>query len=50
MTTEEIIKKAFELGNSIANSEEIMALKDIQQKLTQGSNSYDLIMRYQDAE
>lgn len=49
MTTEEIIKKAFELGNSIANSEEIMALKDIQQKLTQDQTAYDLIMRYQDA-
>lgn len=49
MTTEEIIRKAFELGNSIASSEEIMALKDIQQKLNEDQAAYDLIMRYQDA-
>lgn len=49
MTTEEIIKQAFELGNSIANSDEIVALKNIQQKLTEDQTAYDLIMRYQDA-
>lgn len=49
MTTEEIIKLAFELGNSIAESDEIEALKDIQQKLTEDQTAYDLIMRYQDA-
>ncbi len=49
MTTETIIKQAFELGGSIAQSEEITALKLLQQKLTEDQASYDLIMRYQDA-
>lgn len=49
LTTETIIKQAFELGNSIAGSDEISALKDLQQRLTEDQNSYDLIMRYQDA-
>lgn len=49
LTTEGIIKLAFELGNSIAQSDEISALKDLQQKLTEDQAAYDLIMRYQDA-
>ncbi len=49
MTTEGIIKQAFELGNSIAESDEINALKDLQQRLTEDQTAYDLIMRYQDA-
>ncbi len=49
MTTETIIKQAFELGDSIAQSDEITALKVLQQKLTEDQASYDLIMRYQDA-
>lgn len=49
MTTENIIKQAFALGDLIAQSEEINALKVIQQKLTEDQTAYDLIMRYQDA-
>lgn len=50
MTTEEIIKLAFELGNAIAQSEEIDNLKAMQVKLTEDQESYSLIMRYQDAQ
>ncbi|HZK43436.1 MAG TPA: YlbF family regulator [Syntrophomonadaceae bacterium] len=49
MTTENIIKKAFDLGSSIADSDEINLLKDLQQKLIEDTDAYDLIMRYQDA-
>jgi len=50
MTTEEIIKLAFELGNAIAQSEEIDNLKAMQSKLTEDQDAYGLIMRYQDAQ
>lgn len=50
MTTEEIIKLAFELGNAIAQSEEIDNLKMMQMKLTENQDAYSLIMRYQDAQ
>lgn len=50
MTNEEIIKLAFELGNAIAQSEEIDNLKAMQVKLTDDQDAYSLIMRYQDAQ
>lgn len=49
MSTEEIIKLAFQLGESIAASDEIDVLKEVQNKLNQNKDAYDLIMRYQDA-
>lgn len=49
MSSETIIRLAFELGDSIAHSEEIAALKAVQEKLVANGEAYDLIMRYQDA-
>lgn len=49
MTTEEIIRLAFELGTAVAESDEVDRLKALQMKLTQDSSAYDLLMRYQDA-
>lgn len=49
MTTDDIIKLAFELGNAVAQSGEIEALKSMQGKVTEDQVAYDLIMRYQDA-
>lgn len=49
MTNEEIIRLAFELGSAVAESDEVDRLKALQMKLTQDSNAYDLLMRYQDA-
>lgn len=49
MTTEEIIRLAFELGTALAESDEVDRLKALQMQLTQDSNAYDLLMRYQDA-
>ena len=48
MNTDDIIKMAFELGNAVANSEEIENLKAKQALVTQDKEAYDLIMRYQD--
>lgn len=50
MATEDIIKLAFELGNAIADSEEIANLKVMQSKLSEDPDAYGLIMRYQDAQ
>lgn len=50
MTTEEIIKMAFELGNAIAQSKEIEELKIMQDKLSEDADAYGLIMRYQEAQ
>ncbi len=50
MTTEDIIKLAFELGNAIAQSEEIDNLKTMQTKMSEDQDAYGLIMRYQDAQ
>lgn len=50
MTTEEIIKMAFELGNAIAQSKEVDALREMQVKLSEDSAAYGLIMRYQEAQ
>ncbi len=49
MSTEEIIKVAFELGSAIAQSEEMINLKNQQTELMGKKDAYDLIMRYQDA-
>jgi cell fate (sporulation/competence/biofilm development) regulator YlbF (YheA/YmcA/DUF963 family) len=50
MTTEEIIKMAFDLGNAIAQSKEVDALREMQIKLGEDADSYGLIMRYQEAQ
>ena len=49
MNTEEIIKIAFELGNAIAQSDEMIELKNQQTELMGKKEAYDLIMRYQEA-
>lgn len=49
MTSEKIIKMAFELGNAVAQSEEIEGLKASQVRVSQDHMAYDLIMSYQDA-
>lgn len=49
MSTEEIIKIAFELGNAIGESEEMTNLKMQQAELMGKKEAYDLIMRYQEA-
>jgi cell fate (sporulation/competence/biofilm development) regulator YlbF (YheA/YmcA/DUF963 family) len=49
LTTEEIIRLAFELGNAVAESDEVDRLKALQMKLVQDSNAYDLLIKYQDA-
>ena len=49
MTNEEIIRLAFELVSAVAESDEVDRLKALQMKLTQDSNAYDLLMKYQDA-
>ncbi|MEN6325496.1 MAG: YlbF family regulator [Syntrophomonas sp.] len=49
MTTDEIIKMAFELGNAIAASEEIAQLKTAQEKVSADQKAYELIINYQDA-
>jgi len=50
MTTEEIIKMAFELGQAISESKEVVELTMQQVKLTQNQEAYDLILRYQEAQ
>ena len=49
MTTEEIIRLAFQLGDAVAQSEEVGKLKDIQTRVGNDTSTYDLIIRYQDA-
>ncbi|HPF20327.1 MAG TPA: YlbF family regulator [Syntrophomonas sp.] len=50
MTTEEIIKMAYELGNAIAQSKEVDALREMQVKLGDDADAFGLIMRYQEAQ
>jgi cell fate (sporulation/competence/biofilm development) regulator YlbF (YheA/YmcA/DUF963 family) len=49
MTNEEIIKLAMELGSSIAKSEEMEALQNMQAKLMLDPEASALIGRYQEA-
>lgn len=49
MNQEEIIKMAFELGNTIAESAELNELKLMQSKLNQDYDATNLIVKYQDA-
>lgn len=49
MTNDEIIKMAFELGNAVAESDEIGKMKDAQQNVTADPKAYELIMNFQDA-
>lgn len=48
MNTEEIIKIAFELGNGIAQSAEMINLKNQQAEFTDKKEAYELAMRYQE--
>ncbi|MGI5911797.1 MAG: YlbF family regulator [Syntrophomonadaceae bacterium] len=48
MNSEEIIKIASELGNAIAQSDEITYLKDQQAKIMGKKDAYEMIMRYQE--
>ncbi|PKM77736.1 MAG: hypothetical protein CVU90_05555 [Firmicutes bacterium HGW-Firmicutes-15] len=49
MTTDEIIKMAFELGAAISQSSEIDALKNMQIRLSEDQEASSLIARYQEA-
>lgn len=49
MNSDEIIKMAFELGNAVAQSDEIEEVKALQAKVTEDKAAYDLIMNYQEA-
>jgi cell fate (sporulation/competence/biofilm development) regulator YlbF (YheA/YmcA/DUF963 family) len=49
LNTEGIIKIAFELGNAIAQSNEMINLKNQQADLMSKKEAYELIMRYQEA-
>jgi len=49
LTTEEIIKIAFDLGNAINESDEVNNLRLQQVEVMKKKEAYDLIMSYQDA-
>ncbi len=49
MAKEDIIKLAFDLGTSIGDSEEIILLKELQDKLNDDFEASNLIIKYQDA-
>ena len=49
MTTEKIIQMAFELGNTIAQSEEMDSLQEMQIKLSEDSEASALVTYYQEA-
>ena len=49
MTTDEIIKMAFELGSAISQSPEVDAVKAIQIRLSEDQAASELINRYQEA-
>lgn len=47
MTTDQIIQMAFELGNAIAQSEEVASLQVMQNKLSEDKDAALLINQYQ---
>ncbi|NLF45843.1 MAG: YlbF family regulator [Syntrophomonadaceae bacterium] len=47
MNGEHIIKLAFELGEALAQSDEIEQLKNMQASITEDARAYDLIVNYQ---
>ena len=47
MDGEHIIKLAFELGEALAQSDEIEQLKNMQANITEDNRAYDLIVSYQ---
>ena len=49
MLKEDIIKLAFDLGTSIGDSEEIILLKQLQDRLNEDFEASNLIMKYKDA-
>jgi cell fate (sporulation/competence/biofilm development) regulator YlbF (YheA/YmcA/DUF963 family) len=48
LTTEEIIKMAFELGMALTRSQQMENMKNAQDKLTDDQPTYDLVMRYEE--
>ncbi|NLB52921.1 MAG: YlbF family regulator [Syntrophomonadaceae bacterium] len=48
-TSEDIIRLAMELGNALAQTDEIEQLKNLQTVLNEDTSSFDLIVRYQEA-
>ncbi len=49
MSKEDIIKLAFDLGTSIGDSEEIIILKELQNRLNDDFEASNLIIKYKDA-
>ncbi len=49
MSKEDIIKLAFDLGTSIGDSDEIILLKELQDRLNADIEASNLIIKYQDA-
>jgi len=49
LSTEQIIKIAFQLGQAISESGEVEELKKVQTKLQENKEASDLIARYQEA-
>ncbi len=49
MPKEDIIKLAFDLGTSIGDSEEIILLKELQNRLNEDFEASNLIVKYKDA-
>lgn len=50
MTTDEIIRMAFDLGTAVFESEEMSELQASQTKITQNKEAYGLIMEFQEAQ
>lgn len=48
-TTEEIITMAMELGNALAETDELEQLRNVQALLNEDVRSYELILHYQQA-
>ncbi|MGE5416954.1 MAG: YlbF family regulator [Acidobacteriota bacterium] len=49
MTRDEIIRKAFELGATIADSEEMQVFRQMQAEVMKDAEAYSLVQRYQEA-
>jgi cell fate (sporulation/competence/biofilm development) regulator YlbF (YheA/YmcA/DUF963 family) len=49
MTKDEIISQANQLGQAIADSNELLALKIAQQQVTEDMDAYRLVLNYQQA-
>jgi len=49
LSKDDIIKLAFELGTSVAESDEIIVLKELQNKLNADLEASNLVIKYKDA-